>query len=75
MNFFDMGCPFLPEQAANHIGAHIQSVSQGAHQADGNSPSEEVVGETHLTLAMDQKDFHFEGLVVNNLDGNIHGGV
>ena len=64
----------ISSHAAKHIGAHFQPTSQGAHQADGNSPLE-VVGETHLTLTMDHKVFHFEGLVVNNLDGDILGGV
>ena len=64
----------ISSHAAKHIGAHIQPTSQGAHQADGNSPLE-VVGETHLTLTMDHKVFHFEGLVVNNLDGDTLGGV
>ena len=64
----------ISSHAAKHIKAHIRPTSQCAHQADGNSPLE-VVRETHLTLTMDHKVFHFERLVVNNLDGDNFGGV
>ena len=64
----------ISSHAAKHIMTHIQPTSRGAHQADGNSPLE-VVRETHLTLTLDDKVFHFEGLVMNNLDGDILGGM
>ena len=56
------------------INAHIKPTTQEAHQAAGNSPLH-VVGETHITLTMGDKQFQFEGLVVDNLDGDILGGV
>ena len=55
---------------AKSIKAHIKPTTQGAHKADGNSPLH-VVSETHITLTMGDKQFQFEGLVVDNLDGKI----
>ena len=46
--------------------------AQSAHQADGSSPVK-VISETKLSFTRGQHVFHFEGLVVENLDDYPHG--
>lgn len=67
-------CNMIRLSAAHRLGAHITPSSQSAHQADGSSPMK-VVGETRLTLSRDTKTFHFDGLVVENLDVDILAGT
>ena len=66
----------ISTDTARRIGARVVKTSQGANQADGNSPLR-VVGETALTFTMSESDkvFHFEGLVIDDLDGDVLGGV
>ena len=52
----------------------INPSSQSAHQADGSSPLD-VVGETKLTFTREDKEFTFEGLVIDNLDVDILAGT
>ena len=59
---------------AHALGCSVSPTSQSAHQADGSSPLE-VVGETRLTFSRDTHDFHFEGLVVENLDVEVLAGT
>ncbi|KAK3746301.1 hypothetical protein QZH41_004542 [Actinostola sp. cb2023] len=55
------------------LGSTLTSSSQSAHQADGSSPLH-VVGETRLLFTRDNRQFKFEGLVVENLDVDILAG-
>ena len=64
----------ISSDAARRIGASIIKTSQGARQADGSSPLD-IIGETRFSLTLDGQNFHFEGLVANNLDGDLLGGV
>ena len=59
---------------AHAIGCSVSPTSQSAHQADGSSPLD-VVGETRLTFSRDEHVFHFEGLVVENLDVEVLAGT
>ena len=59
---------------AHALGCSVNPTSQSAHQADGSSPLE-VVGETRLTFSRDQHVFHFEGLIVENLDVEVLAGT
>ena len=59
---------------AKCLGAHITESSQSAHQADGSLPLT-IVGETRLTLTRENREFLFEGLVVDNLDVDILAGI
>ena len=59
---------------AKRLGAHITESSRSAHQADGSSPLT-IVGETRLTLTRENRDFLFEGLVVDNLNVDILAGI
>ena len=52
----------------------VKGSPQYAHQADGCSPLN-VIGETRISLTRDDREFQFEGLVVENLDAGILGGV
>ncbi|KAK3714880.1 hypothetical protein QZH41_001881 [Actinostola sp. cb2023] len=56
------------------LGSTLTSSSQSAHQADGSSPLH-VVGETRLLFTRDNRQFKFEGLVVENLDVDILAGT
>ena len=56
------------------LGGKITSSSQSAHQADGRSPLA-IIGETHITFSRDDKQFVFEGLVVENLDVEVLAGT
>jgi hypothetical protein len=60
--------------AAKSLGVDIQKSTQSAHQADGMSPLK-VVGETRFTVTRDNRDFKFEGLVVEKLDVDILAGI
>ncbi|KAJ8349609.1 hypothetical protein SKAU_G00247390 [Synaphobranchus kaupii] len=60
--------------AAQRFGAKITASSQSAHQADGSSPMV-IVGETRLVFSRGTNKFHFEGLVVENLDVDILAGT
>ncbi|KAJ8381402.1 hypothetical protein SKAU_G00021800 [Synaphobranchus kaupii] len=59
---------------AQRFGAKITASSQSAHQADGSSPMV-IVEETRLVFSRGTKKFHFEGLVVENLDVDILAGT
>ena len=59
---------------AKRLGAHITESSQSAQRADGSSPLT-IVGETRLTLTRENREFLFEGLVVDNLDVDILAGI
>ena len=56
------------------LGGQINPSSQSAHQADGCSPLK-VVGETRLSFTRANREFSFEGLVVENLDVDILAGT
>ena len=56
------------------LGCQVTPSSQSAHQADGSSPLK-VVGETRLSFTRDNREFSFEGLVVENLDVDILAGT
>ncbi|XP_071110370.1 uncharacterized protein [Haliotis cracherodii] len=59
---------------ATGLGADIKTSSQSAHQADGSSPLK-VVGETRILFTRDNKEFDFNGLVVENLDVEVLAGI
>ena len=59
---------------AKKINAVVSTSSQSAHQADGSSPLV-VIGETRFQLTRDNISFHFEGLVVENLDVEVLAGI
>lgn len=67
-------CNMIRLSAAHRLGAHMTPSSQSAHQADGSSPMK-VVGETRLTFNRGANKFHFDGLVVENLDVDILAGT
>ena len=67
-------CNMIRLSATRCLGAHMTPSSQSAHQADGSSPMK-VVGETRLTFSCDTNKFHFDGLVVENLDVDILAGT
>ena len=48
--------------------------TQSAHQADGSSPLK-VIGETKLSFTRGKHVFQFEGLVVENLNVEVHVGT
>ena len=54
--------------AVQKLGAETVSSLQSAHQADGSSPVK-LMGETRIALTHDKHMFHFEGLVMENIDG------
>ena len=58
---------------AKAVGLHIVPASQMAHQADGVTPLE-VTGEVHCELTRDDKVFHLDALVVNQLDVDVLAG-
>ena len=64
----------ISSATASLINADVRKSSHVARQADGKSHLH-VVGETKLTFTRDGLNFHFEGLVVSNLDVDILGGV
>ena len=64
----------IRHSTAKRLGAKIIATSQSARQADGSSPLK-VVGETRFTLERGDTRCYFEGLVVENLDTEILGGV
>lgn len=59
---------------ATYLGATILKSTQVAFQADGMS-SLEVRGETRIAFSRDRRTFLFEGLVVEELDVDVLGGV
>lgn len=67
-------CNMIRLSAARRLCAHMTPSSQSAHQADGSSPMK-VVGETRLTFSRDANKFHFDSLVVENLDVDILAGT
>ena len=56
------------------LGGQLNPSSQSAHQADGCSPLK-IVGETRLSFTRANREFSFEGLVVENLDVDILAGT
>ena len=56
------------------LGGQLSPSSQSAHQADGCSPLK-VVGETRLSFTRANREFSFEGLVVENLDVDVLAGT
>ncbi len=59
---------------ASRLGVKVVESTQSAHQADGASPLD-VVGETRFIVTNGNRQFQFEGLVVENLDVDILGGT
>ena len=59
---------------ARGMGMLIQSSSQSANQADGRSPLK-VLGEVRVKFCRDNKEFFFEGLVVDMLDVEVLAGM
>lgn len=57
-----------------HLGFHIIPSVQCVHQADGCSKLH-VVGETRISFTCDNREFKFEGLVVENLDVDVLAGT
>lgn len=64
----------IRHSTAKRLGAKVLASSQSAHQADGSSPLH-VVGETRLVFTRGSHKFHFEGLIVENLDVDILAGT
>ena len=56
------------------LGGKLSPSSQSAHQADGCSPLK-VLGETRLSFTRANREFSFEGLVVENLDVDVLAGT
>jgi len=56
------------------LGAEIRKSAQSAHQADGSSPLK-VVGKTRISVPRDSHVFQFEGLILKNLDVEVHAGT
>ena len=56
------------------LGGQLNPSSQSAHQEDGCSPLK-VIGETRLSFTRANREFSFEGLVVENLDVDILAGT
>ena len=56
------------------LGAKVEETRQSAKQADGSSPLS-LLGETRLSFSRDNKEFYFEGLVVENLDVDVLAGI
>ena len=64
----------IKSSVAQDLGAKIKDSTQMAYQADGITPLD-VVGETTITFTRDDNTFTFEGLVVNDIDVDLLGGV
>ena len=60
--------------AAVRLGIQIHKSRHGTSQADGKTPLQ-VVGEVHTTFSRGGRVFHFSGIVVEELDCDILGGV
>ena len=56
------------------LKVEICKSAQSAHQADGSSPLK-VIGESKLSFTRGKHVFEFEGLVVENLDVEVHAGT
>ena len=56
------------------LGGHLSPSSQTAHQADGCSHLK-VVGESRLSFTSANREFSFEGLVVENFDVDVLAGT
>ena len=52
------------------FGGQLSPSSQSAHQAVGCSPVK-VAGKTRLSITRANREFSFEGLVVENLDFDV----
>ena len=59
---------------AKHLGTKIATSAQSIHQADGSSTLQ-VIGETRIIFTRDNRDFKFEGLVIENLDVEVLAGT
>ena len=64
----------IRHSVVKRLGLPLAPSSQSAHQADGSSPLQ-IVGETRLSFTRDQREFRFEGLVVENLDVDVLAGT
>ena len=64
----------IPHSVVKRLGLPLAPSSQSAHQADGSSPLQ-IVGETRLLFTRDQRDFRFEGLVIETLDVDVLAGT
>ena len=64
----------IRHSTAKRLGSRVIASSQSVHQADGSSPLQ-VIGETRVTFTRDQREFKFEGLVVENLDVDVLAGT
>ena len=64
----------IRSSTAKQLQARISKSSQSAHQADNSSPLI-IVGETHLMFTHDDRQYAFEGLVVENLDVEVLAGT
>ena len=62
----------ISTDTAQYIGTKVANTSQGTNQADVNSPLY-VIGDTSITLAKYAKAFHFEGLILDDLDDDVLG--
>ena len=56
------------------LNAKVDATKQSAKQANGSSPLN-VMGETRLTFTRDGLKFHFEGLVIADLDVEVLAGI
>jgi len=63
----------IRKDVAISLGANIRKTSHRANHAKGGPLT--VSGEVSLTFARDGREFHFSGLVVDELDADILGGV
>ena len=64
----------ISEATALKLGASVTGSSQRVNQADGKSPLQ-VKGETRLVFHRGDRKFHFEGLVIGNLDVEVLAGT
>ncbi|XP_067660624.1 uncharacterized protein [Haliotis asinina] len=64
----------ISADTARYLGTPINRSTQSARQADGTSKLK-IVGETKFTVHRDNREFCFEGLVVESLDVGILAGI
>lgn len=64
----------MRQATAIRLGVKVVPSSQSVHQADGSSTLK-VLGETRITFTRDKHSFHFEGLVVEDLDVEVLAGT
>ena len=64
----------IRHSTAKRLSAKISSSAQSVHQADGSSTLQ-VIGETRISFTRDNREFKFEGLVIENLDVEVLAGT